>query len=75
VPLVLVLVHLAFLAGVVVFAHHPGMFMGLSLFFLGVAELLTQRNTKFDRKLMDGAMKCGESNSAIRHHDFVIRLQ
>jgi hypothetical protein len=37
VPLVLVLVHLAFLAGVVVFAHHPAMFMGLFLFFLGVA--------------------------------------
>jgi hypothetical protein len=26
-----------FLAGVVVFAHHPAMFMGLFLFFLGVA--------------------------------------
>ncbi|ARO88813.1 hypothetical protein EBAPG3_014125 [Nitrosospira lacus] len=38
VPLVLVLVHLAFLAGVVVFAHHPAMFMGLFLFFLGVAQ-------------------------------------
>jgi hypothetical protein len=37
VPLVLVLVHLAFLAGIVVFAHHPAMFMGLFLFFLGVA--------------------------------------
>lgn len=38
VPLVLVLVHLAFLAGVVAFAHHPAMFMGLLLFFLGVAH-------------------------------------
>lgn len=38
VPLFLVLVHLAFLAGVVVFAHHPAMFMGLFLFFLGVAH-------------------------------------
>lgn len=38
VPLVLVLVHLAFLVGVVVFAHHPAMFMGLFLFFLGVAH-------------------------------------
>ena len=38
VPLALVLVHLAFLAGVVVFAHHPAMFMGLFLFFLGVAQ-------------------------------------
>lgn len=38
VPRFLVWVHLAFLAGVVVFAHHPAMFMGLFLFFLGVAH-------------------------------------
>ncbi len=38
VPLPLVLVHLAFLAGVVVFAHHPAVFMGLFLFFIGVAH-------------------------------------
>jgi Na+/H+ antiporter NhaD/arsenite permease-like protein len=31
-------VHLAFLAGVVVFAHHPAIFLGLFLFFLGVAQ-------------------------------------
>jgi len=38
VPLTLTVVHLAFLAGVVVFAHHPAIFMGLFLFFLGVAH-------------------------------------
>ena len=38
VPLRLVLVHLMFLVGVVVFAHHPAVFMGLFLFFLGVAH-------------------------------------
>jgi len=38
VPLSLVLVHLGFLVGVVVFAHHPAVFMGLFLFFLGVAN-------------------------------------
>jgi hypothetical protein len=38
VPLILVAVHLAFLAGVVVFAHHPAIFMGLFLFFLGVTN-------------------------------------
>ena len=38
VPLPLVLVHVAFLAGVVVFSHHPAVFMGLFLFFLGVAH-------------------------------------
>ena len=35
---VLSLVHFLFLAGVVVFAHHPPMFMGLFLFFMGVAH-------------------------------------
>jgi len=34
----LVAAHLAFLLGVVVFAHHPTIFMGLFLFFLGVAS-------------------------------------
>lgn len=38
IPLRLVLVHLAFLAAVVVFAHHPAIFMGLFLFFLGIAH-------------------------------------
>jgi hypothetical protein len=38
VPLALVAVHLLFLAGVVVFAHHPVVFMGLFLFFLGIAH-------------------------------------
>lgn len=38
VPLAVVLVHLLFLAGVVVFAHHPAVFMGLFLFFLGFAS-------------------------------------
>lgn len=38
VPLPLLLAHLAFLAGIVVFAHHPAIFMGLFLFFLGVAS-------------------------------------
>lgn len=38
VPPALVIAHLAFLAGVVVFAHHPAIFIGLFLFFLGVAR-------------------------------------
>lgn len=38
VPGVLASVHLAFLASVVIFAHHPAMFMGLFLFFLGVTD-------------------------------------
>ncbi|MDI9330842.1 MAG: putative Na+/H+ antiporter [Alphaproteobacteria bacterium] len=35
VPMSVSLVHVLFLAGVVVFAHHPVIFMGLFLFFLG----------------------------------------
>ncbi|MBH9579618.1 putative Na+/H+ antiporter [Inhella proteolytica] len=37
VPLAVVAVHLLFLVGVVVFAHHPAVFLGLFLFFLGFA--------------------------------------
>jgi hypothetical protein len=35
VPLTVSLIHMIFLAGVVIFAHHPVIFMGLFLFFLG----------------------------------------
>lgn len=38
VPPLLVAVHLVFLVGVVVFAHHPAIFMGLFLFFLGITH-------------------------------------
>ena len=37
-PLVLVAVHLLFLVGIVTFAHHPAVFLGLFLFFLGIAH-------------------------------------
>ena len=35
-------VHVLFLAGVVAFAHHPAVFMGLLLFFLGIAMAYPQ---------------------------------
>ena len=38
VPLVVCVVHLLFLAGVVAFAHHPVMFLGLFLLFLGYTQ-------------------------------------
>jgi Protein of unknown function (DUF1504). len=38
VPLPLIVIHLAFLALVVVFSHHPAMFLALFLFFLGVVQ-------------------------------------
>jgi hypothetical protein len=38
VPTALVLTHLIFLFGIVLFAHHPAIFMGLFLFFLGIAQ-------------------------------------
>lgn len=46
VPLPLVMVHLAFLTGVVVFAHHPTIFMGLFLFFLGVSSAYEQHQDR-----------------------------
>lgn len=38
VPAAVIAVHLAFLAGVVVFAHHPVIFLGLFLMFMGYAQ-------------------------------------
>jgi Na+/H+ antiporter NhaD/arsenite permease-like protein len=38
VPHLVTAVHLCFLVGVIVFAHHPAVFMGLFLFFLGFTE-------------------------------------
>ena len=38
VPLPVMLVHLLFLTAVVIFAHHPAIFIGLLLFFLGFAN-------------------------------------
>ncbi|MBU6257002.1 MAG: putative Na+/H+ antiporter [Burkholderiales bacterium] len=37
-PLALKAIHIAFLVGVVAFSHHPTMFMGLFLFFLGITQ-------------------------------------
>ena len=34
-PWPIAVVHMAFLAGIVVFAHHPAVFLGLFMFFLG----------------------------------------
>lgn len=38
IPFIVSLIHLAFLAGVVIFAHHPVIFLGLFLFFLGYTQ-------------------------------------
>ncbi|WP_293780787.1 putative Na+/H+ antiporter [uncultured Oxalicibacterium sp.] len=38
VPRIVCLIHLFFLAGVVMFAHHPVIFLGLFLFFLGFTK-------------------------------------
>jgi hypothetical protein len=41
-PRWVLVVHVLFLAGVVIFAHHPAVFMGLLLFFLGFAMAYPQ---------------------------------
>jgi hypothetical protein len=41
-PVLVLAVHLLFLLGVVVFAHHPTVFIGLLLFFLGFATAYQQ---------------------------------
>ncbi len=45
VPLPLVAVHLLFLAGVVVFAHHPNVFIALFLFFMGVTTAYSRHQS------------------------------
>ncbi|MEC4720000.1 putative Na+/H+ antiporter [Noviherbaspirillum sp. CPCC 100848] len=42
VPLIVMLIHLLFLGAVVVFAHHPVVFMGIFLFFLGYTQAYAQ---------------------------------
>lgn len=42
VPLVVMLIHLLFLGAVVVFAHHPVLFLGVFLFFLGYTAAYPQ---------------------------------
>jgi hypothetical protein len=46
VPWPVVVVHLLFLLGVVVFAHHPAVFMGLFLFFMGFASAYTRHQDR-----------------------------
>ena len=41
-----VLLHLALLAGIVVFAHHPPVFLGLMLLYLGVAAAYPQHQSR-----------------------------
>jgi len=38
VPVITSLIHVLFLVGIVVFAHHPGIFMGLLVLFIGFCE-------------------------------------
>lgn len=45
-PLGLLIVHVALLAGIVVFAHHPPIFLGLMLLFLGVATAYPQHQNR-----------------------------
>lgn len=42
IPLPVTLIHLAFLAGVVTFAHHPVLFLGLFMFFIGFTTAYPQ---------------------------------
>ncbi|WAW11034.1 putative Na+/H+ antiporter [Oxalobacter vibrioformis] len=42
VPPLVMGIHLAFLAGTVIFSHHPAVFLGLFLFFLGFTEAYKQ---------------------------------
>ncbi|MCX7279394.1 MAG: putative Na+/H+ antiporter [Burkholderiales bacterium] len=45
VPLLVSLIHLGFLAAAVVFAHHPVVFIGLFLFFIGYTQAYAQHQS------------------------------
>ncbi|MBB3195784.1 putative Na+/H+ antiporter [Roseateles terrae] len=53
VPMSIIVVQLLFLVGVVVFAHHPAVFMGLFLFFMGFA---TAYSAHHDRLILREAL-------------------
>jgi hypothetical protein len=46
VPFPLVVLHLAFLAGIVAFAHDPAMFIGLFLLFVGIADAYSHHHDR-----------------------------
>ena len=46
VPMPLVVIHFVFLAAVVASAHHPSIFIGLLLFFLGLADAYEQHHDR-----------------------------
>ncbi|MBI5258397.1 MAG: putative Na+/H+ antiporter [Burkholderiales bacterium] len=46
VPVAMIVIHLLFMLGVVVFAHHPVLFVGLLLFFLGVTTAYPQHQDR-----------------------------
>jgi len=54
VPLWLTTIHLLFLAGVVVTSHHPSVFMGIFMFFIGVTVITSefQDQLKFKESLL-----------------------
>lgn len=45
VPPIVIAIHIAFLAGVVVFAHHPVIFMSLFLFFVGFTQAYSRNQS------------------------------
>ena len=45
-PVAVIALHLALLAGIVVFAHHPPIFLGLMLLFLGIATAYPQYQSR-----------------------------
>ncbi|MFM1881017.1 MAG: hypothetical protein RLZZ344_1251 [Pseudomonadota bacterium] len=46
VPVALTVIHLALIAGVVVFAHHPPVFLGIFLVFMGLATAYNQHHDR-----------------------------
>lgn len=46
IPFIIILIHLIFLTGIIFFSHHPAIFMGIFLFFLGIAHAYEEYQNK-----------------------------
>jgi len=65
-PFAVQAIHIVFLAGIVIFAHHPAAFMGLFLFFMGFATAYPQFQDRLILRRTDGRVLSGRTGRSRR---------